>query len=62
MEWSVALTVFSIGIRTMIQEQLDEIQIGGIPTDASIVQGRNLIQTSLRTSINVGSRFNQLLR
>jgi hypothetical protein len=38
-EWSLAMTVFCIGIRTMIQEQLDEIQIGPIPTPARSVQG-----------------------
>jgi hypothetical protein len=37
----------------MIQEQLDEIQIGAIPIPASIVQWR--------TSIDAVSRFYQLL-
>jgi hypothetical protein len=45
----------------MMQEQLDEIQIGGIRTPASTVQAGHLVCMALRTSIDVGSRFNQLL-
>jgi hypothetical protein len=37
---SPSLAFCCIGIRTMIYEQLDEIQIGAIRTAASIVQGR----------------------
>jgi hypothetical protein len=36
-----------------IQEQLDEIQIGASPTSASTVQGRNVVETALRPSIDV---------
>jgi hypothetical protein len=61
MEWSITITVFCIGIGTMIQEQLNVIQIGAMATKASIVQGRNLAQIALRTGIDVGSRYNQLL-
>jgi hypothetical protein len=46
----------------MIQEQLDQIQIGAMATPGSSVQGGNLVVTALRTSIDVGSRFIQLLR
>jgi hypothetical protein len=43
MERGRAITVFCVGIRTTILEQLDEIQIGAIPTAESSVQERDLV-------------------
>jgi hypothetical protein len=61
MEWSIAITVFCIGIRTMIHEELDQSQLGAMASPASSVQGRTLVVTALRMRIDVGSRFTQLL-